>query len=140
MIHKSINLLQDNRGTALMMALLILTSILTVSLGAADLVMSGLKMSGTQARSAIAYFAAEAGAERVLWEIRKNGFDLTGCDTVTNKYVDFSVNPAICGSSEHPETLSNSSSYSVVHTSNPPIAFMSIGSYSGVKRVVEISY
>ena len=134
------SILKNKNGTALMMALLILTSILTVSLGAADLVMSGLKMSGTQARSAIAYFAAEAGAESILWEIRKNGFDSTGCDATINKHVDFSADPAECVNSEQVQNLTNGASYSVVNTSNPPIAFMSIGSYAGVRRVVEISY
>ena len=121
-----------------MMALLILTSILAVSLGAADLVMSGLKMSGTQARSIIAYFAAEAGAESILWEIRKNGFDTSAC--AINDYVNFSVDPAECINSEQVQNLTNKASYSVIYTSNSPIAFMSIGGYSGVRRVVEISY
>lgn len=140
MIYNFTNLSQDNRGIALMMALLILTSILVVSLGAADLVMSGLKMSGTQERSTIAYFAAEAGIERVLWEIRKNGFDISGCDTTTNKYVDFSASPAVCGNSEDVKTLSNNSSYSVEYTLNSPRTFVSVGEYAGVRRVVEISY
>lgn len=139
MEYKFTNLSQDNRGIALMMALLILTSILVVSLGAADLVMSGLKMSGTQERSTIAYFAAEAGIEQVLWEIRKNGFDISAC--AVDDYVDFNVSPAVCDSLQHVETLSNNSSYSVVLLQTlPSRIFVSTGEYAGVRRVVEISY
>ena len=70
MKYKFNNLLQDNRGTVLFMTMLILISMLTVVLGAANLVMLRIKMSGAQERSTIAYFAAETGVERTLWEIR----------------------------------------------------------------------
>ncbi|MBA3047476.1 pilus assembly PilX N-terminal domain-containing protein [Patescibacteria group bacterium] len=135
------NIIKNKNGTALMMALLILTSILAVSLGAAKLVMSGLKMSGTQERSAIAYFAAEAGIERVLREIRKNGFSAGDCDAATNQYVDFSADPAECDSNDaHSELLTNNASFKVIYTSDSPRTFVSIGEYTGVRRVVEISY
>ncbi len=136
-------LAKNKQGSALLITVLILTSILTAAFGAANLVVSGIKMSGTQERSTVAYFAAEAGAERVLWEIRKNGFLVSGCDNTVNKYVFFGAgpgDPAICDSSEHGETLSNISSYSVMYTSNLPITFVSAGSYAGVKRIVEIGY
>ena len=135
------NIIKDNNGIALMMALLILTSILVVSLGAADLVISGLKASGTQERSTISYFAAEAGLEKILWEIRQNEFSLGDCSTEINKYVDFSPSPAECdGNDTHTESLSNNSSYKAVFTSDSPITFMSAGEYEGIRRVVEISY
>ena len=58
-----------------MMTVLILSVVLTVTLSAADIVRNGLMMSNAQVNSTKAYFAAEAGAERILWEIRKNSFD-----------------------------------------------------------------
>ena len=139
------NLLKDNRGTVLFMTLLILTSMLTVVLGAANLVMSGIKMSGAQERSTVAYFAAEAGAERILWEIRQNGFDLTGCNI--NDYIDFSVTPTVCvdsstcGVSSICEySLSNNALYSVVYSLDSPVTFTSTGVFSGLRRSVDISY
>ena len=73
------NIIKNKRGTALFMALMILSGALIVSLGAASLVISGMKQGRTQSYSTKAYFAAESGTERVLWEIRKNGFDPSGC-------------------------------------------------------------
>lgn len=145
-------ILTDRRGTAIFLALFILAGILIVSLGAANLVVSGLKMSKTQYDSTKAYFAAEAGAERVLWEIRKNGFipssaigcDLTDGDT-TNDYINFdNINsdpdPATCGD-EQINTLSNGASYSVILKSmGTATSTQSIGSYRDTIRVIEVSY
>jgi len=58
-------------GTALLMTILILNSIILISLAAAKLIFSGVTESNTQARSTKAYFAAEAGAERILYEYRQ---------------------------------------------------------------------
>jgi len=129
------NLFKDNCGTVLFMTMLILISMLTVVLGAANLVMSRIKMSGTQERSTIAYFAAEAGAERILWEIRRNSFDVSGCNV--GDYIDF--DNGICDSSEHNYTLSNAS-YNVVYSSALPVTFTSTGIFSGLRRSVDISY
>ncbi len=131
------NLFKDNRGTVLLMTMLILISMLTVVLGAANLVMSGIKMSGAQERSTMAYFAAEAGAERILWEIRQNDFDVNGCNI--GDYVDFGP-PAICDSSKHNYPLSNNALYSVVYSLDSPVTFTSTGVFSGLKRSVDISY
>ena len=80
----------NNKGTALLMTILILNVVVLVSLAAAGLVNSGVKMGGTQAKSTKAYFAAEAGAERALWEWRKNqshNFWVVPCiDTTINKF------------------------------------------------------
>ncbi len=145
MRDKFSNLLKDNRGTVLLMTMLILISMLTVVLGAANLVMSGIKMSGAQERSTMAYFAAEAGAERILWEVRQNGFDLMGCSI--NDYIDFSAAPTVCvdsstcGISSNCEySLSNNASYNVVYSSNSPVTFTSTGVFSGLRRSVDISY
>ena len=66
----------NNRGSALLLTLFILTSILTVSLGASTLLVTGTIINRQQQHSAIAYFAAEAGLERTLWEVRRNGYPL----------------------------------------------------------------
>ena len=137
------NLLQDNRGTVLFMTLLILTSMLTVVLGAANLVMLRIKMSGAQERSTIAYFAAETGIERTLWEIRQNSFELKrgdSSDCQVGNYVYFDNTPTVCDNSEHNYPLSNNALYNVVYSSNSPVTFTSTGIFSGLRRSVDIRY
>ena len=132
------NALKNKKGTALFMALLILTGMLVVVLAAADVITRGIKMSRTQARSTKSYFAAEAGAERILWEVRKNNFNSSLCND--NDYINFSVDPAVCDSIIHTYVLTNHASYSVVYNSGPPIIFTSNGVYLGARRSVEVSY
>ncbi len=137
------NLFKDNRGTVLFMTMLILISMLTVVLGAANLVMLRIKMSGAQKRSTIAYFAAEVGIERTLWEIRQNSFELKRNDSSncqTGDYVNFDNAQAVCDNSEYNYSLSNNASYSVVYSSDWPVTFTSTGVFSGLRRSVDISY
>lgn len=103
----------------LILTLLILSSILVVTLAAADLILAGIKMNRLTGYSSIAFFAAEAGLERALWEARKNNTAQTWPET----------------------TLPNSSTYKVDYTLViPNVTFKSIGSYLGVKRSVEGTY
>ncbi|KKS35042.1 MAG: hypothetical protein UU95_C0005G0005 [Parcubacteria group bacterium GW2011_GWC2_42_12] len=121
----------DQKGVILILTLLILSSILVVTLAAADLVLAGLRMNRLTGYSSIAFFAAEAGLERALWEARKNNLDLSGGNS--NDILQCSV-PGSC-------VLANGSSYIVSYTSFPPnVIFKSIGSFSGVKRSVEGTY
>jgi Tfp pilus assembly protein PilX len=145
------NKLLNNKGVAIYLAILVLTGILIVSLGAANLVVNGLKMSKTQYDSTKAYFAAEAGAERVLWEIRKNNFAFKSVDNIDcqiNDYINFdntTIPPAVlavatCGS-EQINTLSNGVSYSVILKSmGTATSTQSVGIYGDTIRVIEVSY
>ncbi|MBI4812207.1 pilus assembly PilX N-terminal domain-containing protein [Candidatus Falkowbacteria bacterium] len=113
------------RGTALLMTLLILSGILVVTLGAASLVAQGILMGRTQARSTKAFFAAETGGENVLWEVRKNGYVLP------EQNQEDVFNGA----------LSNGAVYSVDYaTSSPYVYFTSDGSYRQTRRSVEIGF
>jgi Tfp pilus assembly protein PilX len=133
------NFLRDQSGTALYLALMILTGALIVSLGAASLVMSGLKLNKTQFDSTKAIFAAEAGAERILWETRKNSADLSSCNA--DDYVNFDLSPADCDSNTHVYSLVNGASYYVLFESGgAATTTVSVGGYQDVKRSVEISY
>lgn len=117
--------IKDNNGTVLLMTLLILSGILVVALGAASLVTSGIMMSRAQERSTKAYFAAEAGAERALWEVRKNNYAAPDQDQ----------------ENVFSETLGNGASYSVDYaTSSPNIYFTSNGSYRALARSVKIGF
>ena len=64
----------NQRGaTAIFMTMVILSAILVVSLSASDMVLKGMKYGKTRYDSAKAFYAAETGAEQIMWEIRKKG-------------------------------------------------------------------
>jgi len=138
-------LIKNHNGVALLMTMLIMASFLVVVLMAADIITSGITMAKTQTFSTRAFFAAEAGAERALWEVRKNNFaferaDTTACFDPTD-YIEFIYPaPAVCNLTLQEYTLSNNASYSVVYASSSPIIFRSIGDFSDTRRVVEVSF
>lgn len=137
------NISKNNKGSAIFLVVLLLAGVLTVSLGAASLIVSGIAQGRTQTYSTKAYFAAEAGVERVLWEVRKNGADFSGCDV--DDYIVFDntnnpPNPAVCDNILQSYNLSNAASYYVIYKSSSPITFQSVGSYQQTIRSVEVSY
>ncbi|MDO8593065.1 MAG: hypothetical protein Q7R92_04860 [bacterium] len=116
----------NQRGVILLLTLLILSGILVVTLTAADLVFAGIRMNRLTGYSSLAFFAAEAGLERALWEARKNNYVLPDSDT--NDLFSLS-------------DLGNNSAYTVDYsTSTPNITFKSIGDYKGARRSVESAY
>jgi hypothetical protein len=127
--------IKNQRGVVLLLTLLILSTILVVTLGAADLVLAGLKMNRLTGYSNIAFFASEAGMERALWEART--WEKRGAANpipVVDQLNLFSAS-----------NIGNGSSYQVdfsrvIEGGKTYIKFQSIGSYSGVKRSVETKY
>ena len=69
---KFITLQANQRGSAIFLVVLILTGILVAVLGINNLVIKGIKLSRNIAWSAPAYFAAETGMEKALYETRKD--------------------------------------------------------------------
>lgn len=153
-------IIKNNDGTILLMTFLILVSILTATIGAASIMVAGIRMGGTQARSTKAYYAAEAGAERILWEIRKNSYDIASDCCAAGCYVAFSdPDPSISSIDSYigacdndlddfneTQVLSNGSIYIIKYeydNSDPDFAtttLTSSGYYSNTKRVVELEY
>lgn len=153
-------IIKDNNGTILLMTFLILASIITASIGVASIMVAGIRMGGTQARSTKAYFAAEAGAERILWEIRKNSYDISSDCCPTGCYVAFSdPDPSISSidsgtgacdndldDNNETQVLPNSSEYIIKYEYDdtyPNFAtttLTSYGSYGNTSRVVELKY
>ncbi|MFA6106951.1 MAG: hypothetical protein WC745_04775 [Patescibacteria group bacterium] len=129
-----------------------MTSMLTIALGSAVLIVQGINLNRTQKWSTTAYFAAEAGAERILWEDRKEDFDFVKADGVSpcdeGDYISF--NSAACDgmdvcciTSSVPitTTLSNNGTFEIKYNSSAEeIILTSTGKYSGAGRSVEISY
>ena len=139
------NIIKNKRGTALFLALMILSGALIASLGAASLIVSSVKQAQTQVYSTNAYYAAEAGAERVLWEIRKNGANLDSCNI--DDYINFDndnipplLSSVVCGS-EQLNSLSNGASYSVQFKSGgTATTTVSRGIFKDTARMIEVSY
>ena len=119
----------NSSGTALLMTVMILNSIILISLAAAKLVTSGIKDSATQVKSTKAYFAAEAGAERELYEYRKT---LVCADPAY----------ATC---HFASVLPGGSSYDVSYVSGDQVRgdtliFISVGTFAGLKRTDELDF
>lgn len=116
----------NQTGVILLLTLFILSGILIVTLVAADLVMSGIKMNRLTGYSGLAFSAAEAGLERALWEARRSGYSYPG-ENQNNIFENLN--------------LGNGSAYHVNYaTSSPNVTFQSIGNYQGAKRSVESTY
>lgn len=110
------------RGSALILTMFIMAGMLIVALGGAYVVFLGIKAGGIQAQSTKAYYAAEAGAERLLWELRWNGYTYGAVSTASI----FQGN------------LQTGSKYNIYFVDFPPLVFRSIGEFQNSKRSVEI--
>lgn len=118
----------NQRGSAVMLTLFILSSVMIIVFGGASVVLSGLKMGGVQSQSTRAYFAAEAGAERLLYEFRH-----------TSQFTDISQagTDNVFGTT----TLGAGGFYIVNYDHFVPfIKFTSIGGYKETKRSVELNF
>lgn len=117
---------KNQTGIILLLTLFILSGILVITLGAADLVMAGIKMNRLTGYSNMAFFASEAGLERALWEARKNNYSLPA-DSQNSVFSN--------------SDIGNGSAYQVNYAiSTPNVTFTSIGDYRGAKRSVESTY
>jgi len=118
--------LRGRSGSALILTMFILAGMLIAAMGGSYVVLMGIKAGGVQSDSTKAYYVAEAGTERFLWELRKNGYNYPDTQTfpVDNIFSD---------------TLPNGGDYQVNFTSGyaPPI-FEIIGGFQNTKRSIEI--
>ena len=60
-------------ATSILLSILILSMISVIGLGISTLIIQQIKMSGQTGQSVVAFYAADAGAEECLYEVRKNG-------------------------------------------------------------------
>ena len=157
-LNKIIN--NQSGVTALLMLVLMLASILTVTLSASEIIRNGLKMGNLQYNSTKAYFAAEAGAERILYELRKPRYDFDICadpscatfdaaNALTSNINTAAGNDIVCNNcngSNEIQTFSNSTQYYVEYsTDGADTVLRSVGAYNHVSgenlnRVVELRY
>lgn len=123
-------LLKNKKGSALLLTLLVITSIIVIAMGGSTLALSGIKMAGVQSQSVKAYFAAEAGAEELLYKTRKEqSIDLSA-----------SLNEIVIDSS-----LPDGTFYWVFMSSKVVVGgtkniFTSLGSFLNTRRSVDLEF
>ncbi len=122
-IKEKLDIRMDKRGSALALTMFILAGMLLVALSGSYIVLLGIKAAGVQSQSTKAYFAAETGAERLLWKLRKDGWSRPPTSENTVVLSD---------------TLPSGASYTVYYTHFNPIIFNSYGEFNQTKRSVEV--
>lgn len=125
MIHDS-----HEKGLAIVLALFILSGVLALALGASTLMLRDLRLGRTAGFSAIAFFGADAGIEKIL-TLRNDPMSFTLCITEATS----------C-------TLPNGTVYWIERTpggvgSCPAVnnfCIKSTGVYMGTRRAIEVNY
>lgn len=140
----------------ILLSVLVLSAMTVIALSVSDVVRNGILASRNQVDSTKAFFAAEAGAERILWEIWQNGYDPEDQSCNNNDYFCFG-NPPLeygieeCGPACDPfdsrnVALTNEASYYITYYyeddgSNSTTTLYSYGNYKDKNtRVVKIIY
>ena len=120
-IKKSItkNLISQQGAISILLAILLLAELSVISLGIATLAIKQIRMSGQVGQSVVAYYAAEAGAERCLYDIRESG-------AVNCPYVDVSL------------SFDSDAKYSTSYNGSDTIT--SIGQFKDTNRKVELTW
>jgi len=120
----------NKKANAMIFTMFILAGMLIVAISGAYLILVGIKAAGVQTQSTRAYFAAESGSERILWEFRKNGADYGTSEMGTGVPILEDLN------------LGDNLSFQIFHNLDPDTLhnYRSVGSYGNVKRSVEISF
>lgn len=114
---------QDLRGSALALTMFILAGMLLVALSGSYIILLGIKAAGIQSQSTKAYFAAESGAEKLLYELRQKGWSRPPISQTTIVFTD---------------VLPTGANYTVYYTHFNPLLFQSIGEFNKTKRSVEL--
>lgn len=152
-------IVQNKKGSAaIMMTTLMLFSMMVVIMISSTIVNNGVKMGKDQIDSAKAYYSAEAGAERVLWEARKSGgiisdgtldlFDCLLCFNNTDAYasaVDTCETgapvPLTCSVGETIQEFAPNYYYDIYYDYIDPKMSLTIkGTYNNIRRSVELTW
>lgn len=141
-----------------MITILILATVIIMAVGSSTLLFLGIRTNRNQEYSAGAYFAAETGAERALWENRKNGFEfrrqdgsicVSASSTPANPdCIVFTAGgvPAYCAPCADNATVNTivNATYQVrfedYEDATEYVTLLSIGQRAGIVRSVEVKY
>lgn len=121
---------KNEKGISLILTMLILMTILVIAFGVANLMLGQINMAREVPRSLRAYYVAEAGIERKLYEARADppNFDDIGSGpewcTGTGKVC---LDPDTCYAVD------------VVNFPNPTV-IKAFGCYKGTRRAIDVSW
>ena len=125
---------KNEKGISLILTMLTLMIILVIAFGVANLMLGQIKMAREVPRSLRAYYAAEVGIEKSLYDARRGG----GASDIGDPANLANCSPGTIGviCLDDPEVC-----YSVdVDDSGDPVIIKSYGCYRQIKRSVEVSY
>ena len=108
-------IVRQKGAAAILLAVLVLSIMLVIGLGASVLITSQLRMSTDAGQSVLSFYAADAGAERCLCFVRDKGYG--GCDS---------------------GNLSNGANFSAQKVNSTTIR--SSGSFGATSRKVELTW
>ena len=113
---------KNKKGSALALTMFILAGMLIVAMSGSYVVLLGIKASGVQSQSTKAYFAAESGAEAILYLLRKTGWP----------------RPQPGNTIVHYGQLPSGGTYQVYYLHFSPLYFNAIGNYNNTQRSVQL--
>lgn len=129
-INKIFKLLNVSReASALLLTMFILAGMLLVAMSSSYIVTLGIKAGGIQAQSTKAYFIAESGIERFLWELRRHdsNYDYFNVEDVTVPVFQSDDDSFVFGGN-----------YNVYISEIHQLKHESIGEFGNTKRAVEV--
>lgn len=118
-MFKKEKIISQKGAASILLSVLILSSLLAIGLGISALMFQQIKMSGQSGQSVVAFYAADAGAERCLYEVRKNA-------AVSCPYTDISLD------------FNSLAKYTTTYNGSDTIT--SIGQFMDANRKVELSW
>lgn len=151
----------SEKGISLYLTVLILTILLAISLGMSRILVSQMKIVGGMGNSVIAFYAADTGTEKVLYEDKLCRPDCPAPPPCTPTPEPCPTpSPCICpgtnccegcpdtcqglfNNSSFSENLDNNSSYQatfyndLIVCDGSPFCIRSIGIYQGIRRAIE---
>ena len=114
------NYKHSQKGISLLLAIFILTFTLGIALGTATILIRQIEIMREIGYSSVAFFAADSGIERVLYEDRSSG--LSDGETRSDCF------------------LENNACYDVKFNKNGGTIIKSKGTYKSTNRTIEIQY
>ena len=115
---------------SIILVVLLLAELLVIGLGISLLAVKQIKMSGQIGRSVVAYYAAEAGAEKCLYQVGKG---TEGCALVGGQ-----ISGNLTGDLSEATYEAKSDGEVGVYPDHGTIT--SIGQFEGIARKVELSW
>lgn len=128
MINIIKRIILKKKGASLVLTLLILSAVLAIAFGVSSLILGEVKISKNVPRSLKAYYAAETGIEKSLYDARKGA----GASDVGT--------PPSCSDGGAVCLDDADACYSIDFTAGDPNIIKSFGCYKETRRAVEATY